>query len=1083
MRTKAQIAKILYDNLSDSRWSKLRDALNGAELIAIATDVVYLYEQRYRNLSSAPDAQSRETIRETLEAYIPAYIPRGSVYDALLAWGVECVYQVEQAILKDYKDTDWTTATSYAALLNLASKPECQFPVIDRKPAYIIVQIPSGDETFPPYSISIQAGSAVFTNIIAYSSGDQATLFQGVPYSYNHSKDISGLAACQAYDASIKSIGNNSDEFYFSRYISLPASTLPASVRMYTVAGEIERWTALEPDGDKFKLYNQADGTLAVYLSDNTSWGQDYASDTQNWSIRFLDTTDISFEASSVRLPTGYTLLAYSNAVPNSLEFARQTFAKYYATSSTCTYTPELIRQVALSYPGVLDCSVVTSDNLYYDIYIKPIQDDVHVIFTELEDFLRNNLTTITCTTYCADYVKCMFIIKADISLSLRSQIETYLQETYAYNKMAFTDTITASEVRTDLDDKFDVSQFDPEFDVFIRIKHGIYKASWIDDPNDIGLTETYVPGSISIYDSGEQVGWDDATLRKIYCSSVSLSRDIAFVPHFVLASNTTFELNTSNTVGYDFRTHIANIKDANDTSSTNPLDVSTLYNHCIYLGGNCAYAYVDQGGRQGSGGILYIYPLNSDYFKNPGVTFNPLASEYAHPLDGTIADSFKYALDNARSGVPIVAYDGNNTAYFVVYHSSTQYADVIVLDLTQSTQVINLVHSVDFYCSDYITSINYYKSELYLASDDGTVYILSYLDSISWSREDPTYCRSFTLRDSQGNSFVNFDNVDWKFDNVANFSLYIAATGDIQVVMLDSADPGIDAPTEHLKNGDENVAYSSSSRSFGRNTLWQYDWMRDVDKRRCNSKWLVYSADRFKITSRGLELINLQKVNTIPSFIGESYIHGDYVPTTTGGVHRLFWEANGYYVPIFGPVATAGVDGSVFAYGQFACKCLYVGSATTTQGSTEGGYIPLIVIPRARAESGDTARAVQRPRRNNSSYVEFSHPTAYGCWVHDTTTGITSEPSVLIADDCIDTETSTEIPTVSKNSYVYQYLNEYDPAIYYGEYVSSTQPASVTLTMGFPIGKTFTAEMPRACALSDRYVKLDDYKYIVWVS
>lgn len=1013
MRTKAQIAKILYDNLSDSRWSKLRDALNGGELIAIATDVVYNYELRFRNYHPSnpqdyPVVESKSVIKSRLMSMLPSTMPTGSVRDALITWGVECIYQCEQSILKDFKDLDWSTATSYAAFLKLASKSEYQFPVLSSRPSNIIVQLPAGDQLYPPYSISIQAGTAVFYNVISYSAGDQATLFQGIPYSYNHSKDISEYVPCTEYETKIITNDVSTENRYFSRYISLPPTTLPSSVHFFTDNGELERWTVLDPSGDKFKLYNQSDGTLAVRLSDNTSWGQDFLSDAQSWCVRFLSLTDLEFDESSLKLPEGYILLSYQNAVANDLEFTRQMFVKYMLTSCTSTYSAETIRLLCLCFPGVQDCSVYTVNNLNYSIYVKPTREANNIIFTELEDFLNKNLPTLKFTTYCADYVQFMFIICADISLSLKSQISAYLQDKYSYTNMKFADTVDSLLVQADLESRFNVSQYDPNFSVSLRIKHGISSFSWVDDPDVVpspGPYHTYEPGSISIYGiDGEQVGWDNAPTNKVYCTPPTKIGEVAIPSSIVLASNTSYENGTSDACGYDLRSNIVN----------DSVTLNTLYNHRIYLGGNCAYAFADAG--EGVGGTLYIYPLNSDYFKNPGVTFNPLDSEYAHAVDASLRNHIKQAIDASLIGSTIFAYDGDSLA-FMIYPNGQ--GGVRLIDVSQQG-TISFSSTIlrPFKTSDVPTAINYYQGKLYISVDDGSVVVVSNYTNPMWSKFNTLFFNTYHVQDSFGEYFTDLSGVKWKFTDVPNFSLYVAATGDIQVILLDAEDPGTTCPDQAQLIDDEPTIQvgTYSFKGYWNN---RYVFADDI-KRRVNSKWHIYSADRFKVTAKGLELINLQELNTIKSYIGT---YGMNLSTT----EEMILE----HVPLWGPVVTGGVDGSVFSYGQLYYQFWNVS-----------------------------------PHSNNN-------PLLFGAWIIDTTTGYISSPDPNWGH--IYFSTTDDIVALPVMYF------DIDDSV--GTYTSGPYACETTLTGGEPLGKIFVAEMQRACALYNRYAKLDETKNIVWVS
>lgn len=898
MRNKSQIARVLYDSLSDPKWIKLRDANIGGELVSLATEIVYAYELQARDRICTKVTSVSSLEKEIASLMKGKSVPEGEIFDALKTWCAVTINAAAEAMRRGFQDKNWLTANSYDALIDCSH--EYNFNITNIQPGYVMVQLPAGMQTYQPYELSVSAGSATFYNLDICHSGEQVVLYQGTPYVVSSPEDYSALPVVTEYATKLRMMKSaDEDVNKFDTYIVLPSSTYPESIRMFTAKGEKLRYRYRSTETADFSVYTAEDGTQRVYFrkteSSTSVLGGTLTVEAEGWSVRFLDLSLVEFDASSVALPTGWTLLSYASPI-QSLEYARSYFGRRMFTDVCNDDIEHFVHHTCLAYPGVQDCVLSGVSGGDIVVYIKPSVEGANLLFTDLERYLNANTgSSARYTTLCADSLEFSVLITyVGVNDTIKEQVNAYLREVLDYKNLSYDTDVTAANVVKLVKDKFG---FTPT--VKIQIRHKVTDSNWVDASKD-----SYDKKSLAFYSSsGIKKGWSDD--KNLYFVNTGETGYYALQPNIVIASNPckatykkdwqTYEKTASTSssrdtfvyVDYDTRLSVA-------TEAT--FDLASVLDNRWFIGAGCAFAI------SSDYGTLYLASPDDKFFLNPCKLQKPTYTTYT--LSSSLKTVFKQCLSCRSLGGSLMCRV-NDMLYLMEPGGNTFDTGVCTIHkiLVGGSSLTDKGASPLIAVSAMPTSISAYNGDLYISCDDASVTRIK--------TSNFTY-KPFLLQDSYG-SYIPSTDVPWKFDKydsaydnpmyVPNFNMFVGPRGDILIIALDSEEPSIEKPSG-CTLGDAPEATtsdtSSSSRGLGTTTTTRRTTETSIDstttssvtdiywsnfsrinKQKINSKWNVYVADGMKETLKGMELINLRLIQQTPSFIDTEW----YGPVFSGGV------------------------------------------------------------------------------------------------------------------------------------------------------------------------------------------------------
>lgn len=814
-RTRSAITKLMYDGLSTSAWSQLRNATVGRELVCIASEIVYKYELMYAYSHLAPDDPANQPTRDDVKNQI-VHDMSGSGWDfttevgkAILDWMIECVYQQIDTIYKNYRDTNFYTAT-YAGLLYLSNdsdNEEYRVPVSQFKPGTITVLLPTGDVSYPPYSIAVSCGTATFYNILPYRSGEQATLYQGVPYSFNYGADVSGLPEVSTFEGRL--FNNPSTGV---RYVGLTANTYPESIAMYSLTGRYYRKTLRVTPARYYNLRTLADGRQAVYLPET------FAEGSEDWCIRFLDLTNVSFSITDINLPSDYTLVSSEQPEIANITYARQRFARdlYIYSDNSNYHNDTTVKYFAPSNPNVQSVFIQSTEP-NVSVYVKPVKDSKPILFDEFESFLNTySLVSRTYTTYLAEPRNFSVIITKNnpskFTAELERRITTYINSYYVYENLYNESIILSDNLKSDIAVEFGLDAAD--FDVSLKVEMTSYLGTITVRPNAGMLKPT-----VTFSKNDEIEGFVASDDEVYFKSSVAVTKSGTDLIGAVAAIR--FDGSPSAT---DLDMYDAMMNNSIDyTTLTTPIDWK-------FLGGS---------------GVCYEYLSNK--FFNSSEQYFKLPSKSSLDITAPIATyNIAPCPAKAPSGNPCFGICGGV---------------IISMEVVSSAQVTikryDTSATATVYTPARATCFSIYNNQGFISCDDGSLIVLHSLPNISAGYH------VYTLRDNQGNSIYSPQGIDWNFKtsrygaasvDAALFTAYVTSDGHLVILYLD--------PTAEL--GCPTILSNSNVGSSYYNNLGL-----NVMKKQHNAKYRLMIADRWKVVLHGIQTVNLREVAVLPALTG----------------------------------------------------------------------------------------------------------------------------------------------------------------------------------------------------------------------
>jgi len=823
-RTRSAITKLLYDGLSTSAWSQLRNATVGRELVCIASEIVYKYELMYAYSHLAPDDPANQPTRDDVKNQI-VHDMSSSGWDfttevgkAILDWMIECVYQQIDTIYKNYRDTNFYTAT-YAGLLYLSNdsdNEEYRVPVSQFKPGTITVLLPTGDVSYPPYSIAVSCGTATFYNILPYRSGEQATLYQGVPYSFNYGADVSGLPEVSTFEGRL--FNNPSTGV---RYVGLTVNTYPESIAMYTLTGRYYRKTLRVTPARYYNLRTLADGRQAVYLPET------FAEGSEDWCIRFLDLTNVSFSITDINLPSDYTLVSSEQPEIANITYARQRFARdLYIYSDNSNYHDDVtVKYFAPSNPNVQSVFIQSTDS-NVSVYVKPVKDSKPILFDEFESFLNTySLVSRTYTTYLSEPRNFSVIITKNnpskFTAELERRITTYINSYYVYENLTNESIILRDNLKSDIVAEFGLSAAD--FDVSLKVEMTSYLGTITVRPNAGMLKPT-----VTFSKNGEIEGFV-ASDDEVYFKTSGVSSETGGLLYGAAA--------------------LVKLAQLHQYDATMGSSFDTLGVDYKLLGGStvCWDEETDK-----------FYTASQQYFKMPSKS--TLDADLGFTID--ISD----CTNSIPSGNPCFGMYGN-----IVYALELVSNSQVTLHRYDTTASPITDDPLTIYTPARATCFSIYENQGFISCDDCSMIVLSNLPSSVY--------QVYALRDNQGNRLYNPQGIDWNFKtsrdgltdvDAALFTAYVTSDGQLVVLYLD-ATPDVNTPSV-LGLSDIGSSYYSSLGEA-------------VMRRQHNAKYHLMLADRWKIILHGIQTVNLREIATLPALTSfDGYNPGTLYDATSLG-------------------------------------------------------------------------------------------------------------------------------------------------------------------------------------------------------
>ena len=339
MRTKAEIEQELRDALTSPAWRSLKNSLLGNELIALATNSVYLseagYERFYRNL---------------------------------------------------YPET-----ASLGGLCSLSSAYEV--PFCNFRPYTCKVRL-THDTVIPPFALKCVIGSVTYTNLSYIDATEETvvTLYQGdVFYTTNYQGSLTdhGITASQT----ALSLVSDADGI---SYVTLSTTTIPDSVWLWTEGDGAFLYTLKnavnsESEAYNFTLSRDASNKLRVTFGDGVTGARLGTTSFVAYYMNATFTNPALPESGSTITLNGTSLqaecLSLSAGLQDSLYEARSQFKSYLAKHSVVA-TKDQVKAFVESYPSVISSVVETGDLNHVIVYVKPT-NPTDTEFEALQEQLR----------------------------------------------------------------------------------------------------------------------------------------------------------------------------------------------------------------------------------------------------------------------------------------------------------------------------------------------------------------------------------------------------------------------------------------------------------------------------------------------------------------------------------------------------------------------------------------------------------------------------------------------------------------------------------------------------------------------
>lgn len=646
MIDKQKILTTLRDSLNSNTWNQIKNALLGQELIAFGTEVLYLNALLYEALTD------------------PLFIDKATI-----------------AQLK-----------ASAHLYNV--------PIDNYKPGYIKIKIKSAQvpKTYAPFTIKMNVGGSVFTNIEFVSDANEITLYQGYVYtttSFGRSSDSQNIApvTTDAYKMWTK-FSELSSGINYSTYVKLGEKCCSASVRVfYRKTGQGLPYTYYQesfvsPTAPMYKVLQGRDGSLNVIFGDGI-WARLFDT-SYDWQIFWLDYNITTFRITSGNLvdlngtsnrelgydlylpeqkdefdnaPVGIYVLSYEQGFEADEAYYRQQL-KHAIAQKGLVVSKEQLKGYVNGFEGVLDCNPLLTGVNDITVYVKPtVQTDRY--FSNIEEHLR--LYGEMCINYHvvpADWYKFSVVLAsvAPLSIAEKQQIVNQIEDQFSYAKLKFDEVISAryiAEVASSI----------------TSVK--VYATLLIEETVDEYLLLTPEKGSVRVYNEGNIYAWDSDGLLYARASESVLISSPVFIGGSAISSGsvlpqTVGDLETTLTGGLQINTasiikskeYFVTVSASNELSFYNKEYFNGLAYQAVLAHALNPIKVVDYSDISGDTPVKMVNIGNYIYYLNFQSSNNRLA--------------LKRLVINSTSESYVRAFQDNLNAICVAYNTSTGTCNII---------------------------------------------------------------------------------------------------------------------------------------------------------------------------------------------------------------------------------------------------------------------------------------------------------------------------------------------------------------------------------------------------------------------